>query len=264
MWLNPQYCQFAIDFSHLRHLNYWCANSTCEAEQQINLSESQRWEKWWKIIYLTCDLWAGLMEESRTADAEQQTHSACKGQGPLSFSCTLITKFAKFPQLWCTLSKLYPADSCYQTKHISVWKKKKKNTVIPGTARLRPTMLHDMLIYSSGTRQTKANKRRAVGVLWWSKRRANRKQQSPMGRGNSPLLVHMQSVRTRLAFYPALTGQTCARRPSARPISAADITGRNYSHKSNTDPFGSISAKLLDCGPKNISTIIFKLWDTSQ
>lgn len=126
MWLNPQYCQFAIDFSHLRHLNYWCANSTCEAEQQINLSESQRWEKWWKIIYLTCDLWGGLMEESRTADAEQQTHSACKGQGPLSFSCILITKFAKFPQLWCTLSQLYPADSCYQTKHISVWKKKKK------------------------------------------------------------------------------------------------------------------------------------------
>lgn len=41
----------------------------------------------------------------------------------------------------------------------------KKHTVIPGTTRLRPTTLHDMLMYSSGTRRTKANKRRAAGVL---------------------------------------------------------------------------------------------------
>lgn len=61
------------------------------------------------------------------------------------------------------------------------------------------------------------------------------------------------------AFHPALTEQTCARGPSARPISAVDITGRNYSHKSKADLFGSISAKQLDGGPKNISNVIFKV-----
>lgn len=55
-------------------------------------------------------------------------------------------------------------------------------------------------MYSSGARRTKANKRRAAGVLRWSKPRADRDQQSPVGQLNSPLLVvHMQSVRSRRA-----------------------------------------------------------------
>lgn len=43
MWLNPEYRRFAIDSSHFKHLNYWCANSNCESEEQINPSEWQRW-----------------------------------------------------------------------------------------------------------------------------------------------------------------------------------------------------------------------------
>lgn len=31
MWLNPEYHQFAIDCSHLKHLNYWCVNSNWES-----------------------------------------------------------------------------------------------------------------------------------------------------------------------------------------------------------------------------------------
>lgn len=33
MWLHPEYRRFAIDSSHFKHLNYWCANSNCESEQ---------------------------------------------------------------------------------------------------------------------------------------------------------------------------------------------------------------------------------------
>lgn len=78
----------------------------------------------------------------------------------------------------------------------------------------------------------------------------DREQQSPVGRGNSPLLVHLQSVHSRLAN--SLLSSIDGANVCMAPISKANICWGG----SKTDLYGSIRAKQLHGGAKNISTMI--------
>lgn len=162
-----------------------------------NISDSQENRTW--------DLWGGLVDESTEVQMQSNRHIL---HATLRALLHFITKFAKFPHFPSASEHAFsiiPSRQLPPNQTLTCL----KNTVLSGTARFRPAGLHDMLMPSSGTRPTKGEQAPRCSD---QKLHADREQQSPVGPGNSPLLVHMQSVCTRFAnsFLSSVDGaNTC-------------------------------------------------------